>query len=152
MVGRTGKDRFGAVELLEGDQQGEFMLEGLWAEGPKHIGSGTGGGIPPVRGADHQRTPRDAAVLEILDFRGEGPAGKLPAALIKQDSIAALGEFAHPLRETGAGFDEMNFKFRASPKPPRIFLDAEAGKIQRRLAGGEDFPGQRWTGLKSAAW
>jgi hypothetical protein len=90
--------------------------------------------------------------LEGLDFRGEGTAGKLLAAFIEKNPEAALGEFTHPLCETRAGFDEVNFKLRATPEPARVFLDAEARKIQRGLAGGEDFPGQRWTGLKSAAW
>ena len=90
--------------------------------------------------------------MEGLDFRGECTAGKLLSALVEKDPEAALGEFTHPVRETRAGFDEMDFKLRAPPEPAGVFLDAEARKIERGLAGGEDFPGQRWTGLKSAAW
>jgi hypothetical protein len=90
--------------------------------------------------------------LEGLNFRGEGAAGKWLSPFIEEDSEAALGEFAHPLREARTGFDEMDFEFGTTPEPAGIFLDAEAGEIQRGLAGGEDFPGQRCTGLKSAAW
>ena len=32
VIRRTGEDRFGAVELFEGDKQREFVLEGLRAE------------------------------------------------------------------------------------------------------------------------
>ena len=152
MVGRTGKDRLGAVELLESDQQGQFVLEGLRAERPKQIGFRAGRGVPSIRRPDQQCTPRDPTILEGLDFRREGPTRKLPAAFIEKDPEAALGEFTHPLRETRAGFDKVNFKLRATSEPACVFLDAEARKIQRGLAGSEDFPGQRWTGLKSAAW
>jgi hypothetical protein len=37
----------------------------------------------------------------------------------------------------------MDFKLRATSQAATVFLDAQAGKIQRGLAGGEDFPGQR---------
>ena len=85
MVGRTGEDRLGAVELLESDQQGEFVLEGLRAEGPKQIGFRACRGVPSIRRPDQQRTTRNTAILEGLDFRREGPTRKLPASLIQQN-------------------------------------------------------------------
>lgn len=38
VVGMAGKDGVGAVELLEGDNEGEFVLKGEGAEGPEEVG------------------------------------------------------------------------------------------------------------------
>ena len=111
VIGRTGKDRLGAVELLESDQQGQFVLEGLRAERPKQIGFRAGRGVPSIRRPDQQCTPRDPTVLEGLDFRREGPTRKLPAPLIEKNPETPLGEFIHFFRETSAGFDEVDFEF-----------------------------------------
>ena len=43
VIRRAGEDGLGAVELLEGDDQGEFVLEGLRTEGPKEVGCGAVG-------------------------------------------------------------------------------------------------------------
>ena len=34
----AGEDGVGAVELFEGDNEGEFVLEGEGAEGPEEVG------------------------------------------------------------------------------------------------------------------
>jgi hypothetical protein len=51
----TGQDGVGAVELFEGDDEGEFVLEGERAEGPEEVGGVEQGLIVSVRPANDQR-------------------------------------------------------------------------------------------------
>ena len=152
VVGGAGEDGFGAVELLEGDEEGEFVLEGLWAEGPEEVGLGAGGFVPTVGGADHDGAAGGAAVLEGLDFGGEGAAGKHASAFVEEDEVGAFGQVEHALGEAGSGFYEMDFTFHSGGEAGGVVLDAEACKVEGGLAGGDDSPSQRSTGLKSAAW
>ena len=82
MVGGAGEEGFGAIDLLEGDEEGEFVLEGLGAERPEEIGVSAGGVVPPLGGSDEEGAPRDRAVLEFLDFGSEGATGKLFSILV----------------------------------------------------------------------
>ena len=84
MVGRSGEDRFGAVDLLEGYEQGEFVLEGLRAERPKQIGPRARDFIPSIGCADKQCKTRNRAVAELLDFGGKGATGEGFSALIEK--------------------------------------------------------------------
>ena len=140
------------MDLFEGDDEGEFVLEGLRAERPEEVGAGTGFFVPAVGGPDEEGAFGNRAVLEFLDFGGEGAAGEGGAAFVEQDAVAAFRKFQHAPVQGGSGFDEMDFGFARALDAGEVVLDAEAGEFERGLAGGEDFPGQRWTGLKSAAW
>ena len=152
VVGGAGEDSLGAVDLFEGDDEGEFVLEGLGTEGPEEVGAGAGFPIPAFGAADEEGDFWNGAVPEFLDFGGEGAAGECGAALVEQDAVAAIRKFQHAPVQGGSGFDEMDFGFARALEAGEVVLDAEAGEFERGLAGGEDFPGQRWTGLKSAAW
>ena len=143
MVGRSGENRFGAVNLLQGYKQGEFVLESLWAERPKQIGLRARGVIPSVGCTDKQRQTRNRAVAELLDFGRKGAAGEGSSTLIEKQTMAAIGKLEHPLVQAGTSFNKVALNFGKSPQAAEVILDADFCKIQRRSAGCDDFPGQR---------
>ena len=143
MVGRSGENRFGAVDLLEGYEQREFVLEGLRTQRPKQIGPRARGLVPSIGCADKERETRHRAVAELLDFRRKGAAGKGFSTFIEKHTMATIGKLKHPLVQVGAGFDKVALNLGKAPQSPEVILDADFGKIERRLAGSDDFPGQR---------
>lgn len=143
MVGRSGENRFSAINLFEGYKQGEFVLESLWAERPKQIGPRARGLIPSVGCADKQCETRNRAVAELLDFGRKGAAGEGFSTLIEKHTMAAIGKLEHPLVQAGTGFNEVALDFGKSPQAPDVFLNTDLCEIQRRSAGCDDFPGQR---------
>lgn len=143
MVGRPGEDRFGAVDLLEGYEQGEFVLEGLRAERPQQIGPRARDFIPSVGSADKECKMRNRAVAEFLDFGRKGAAGEGFSSLVEKHTVAALGKLEHPLVQAGTGFNEVALDFSKCPQAPEVFLNTDLCEIQRRSAGCDDFPGQR---------
>lgn len=151
MVGGTGKDHVSAVNLLEGDDQSEFMLEGECAQRPEEIRTASRGFVPSVGGADEESAARDRLVFEFSDSCGKSTAGELFAALIEKNAVATFRESEHALMETGAGFDKVGFDFCDRAKASEIFLDARSGESQGGLSGRDDPPVQRTMGLKSAA-
>ena len=114
MVGRSGEDRFSAVDLLEGYEQGEFVLEGLRAERPQQISPRAGGFIPSIGCSDQQCKTRNRAVAELLDFRRKGAAGEGFSSLVEKHTVAALGKLKHPLMQAGTGFDKVALNFGES--------------------------------------
>lgn len=151
MVGGTGKDHVSAVNLLEGDDEGEFVLEGECAQRPEEICAVSHRFVPSVGGADEEGAARDRMVFEFLDSCGKSTAGELFAALIEKNAVATFRESQHALMETGASFDKVGFHFCDRAKASEIFLDASSGESQRGLPGRDDPPVQRTMGLKSAA-
>ena len=143
MVGRSGEDRFGAVNLLEGYKQGEFVLESLRAERPKQIGLRARGFIPSIGCADKERQARNRAVTELLDFGGKGATGEGFSALVEKHAVATIGKLKHPLVQARSGFDKVALNLGKAPQSPEVFLDADFSEIKRRPTGGDDFPVQR---------
>ena len=143
MVGRSGEDRFGAVDLLEGYEQGEFVLEGLRAERPQQIGPRARDFIPSVGSADKECKTRNRAIAELLDFRRKGATGEGFSTLVEKQTVAAIGKLEHPLVQAGTGFDKVALNFGKCPQAPEVFLNTDLCEIQRRSAGCDDFPGQR---------
>ena len=143
MVGRSGENRFGAVDLLEGYEQGEFVLEGLRAERPQQTSPGAGGFIPSVGSSDQQCKTRNRAVAEFLDFGRKGAAGEGFSSLVEKHTVAAIGKLEHPLVQAGTGFNEVALDLGKCPQAPEVFLNTDFCEIQRRSAGCDDFPGQR---------
>ena len=143
MVGRSGEDRFGAINLFEGYKQGEFVLKSLRAERPKQIGPRARVLIPSVGCADKQCETRNRAVAELLDFRRKGAAGEGFSSLVEKHTVAALGKLKHPLMQAGTGFNKVALNFGKGVQSPEVFLDADFSEIERRPASSDDFPGQR---------
>ena len=128
MVGSTRKDHVRAVNLLEGDDESEFMLEGECTQRPEEIRAASHGIIPPVGGADEECAARDRLVFEFLDSCGKSTAGELLAAFIEQNAMATFRESEHAVVEPGAGFDKVGFHFGDRAEASEIFFDAQTGE------------------------
>ena len=143
MVGRSGENRFSAINLLEGYEQRKFVLEGLRPQRPQQIGPRARGIVPSIRCTNKERQTRHRAVAELLDFRRKGAAGKGFSTLIEKHTMAAIGKIEHPLVQAGTGFNKVTLDFGKSPQAGEVIFDTDFCEIQRRSAGCDDFPGQR---------
>ena len=139
----AGEDRFGAVDLLEGHEQSEFVLECLRAKGPEKIGAGSCGLIPATGGSHEQGETGNRAVAELLDFGGKCATGEGFSAFIEKHAVATFRKLEHPLVQAGPYFNEVTLDLGKRPQSAEVFLNACFGKIERGPAGGDDFPGQR---------
>ena len=95
MIRMTRHDGAGAVDLFEGDDEGEFVLQGESAEGPEETGrieQLAGVAIGP---ADDEGDGA-GGLLPGIDLRGELAAGELLAVFIEnhpETSFAAVQQF-----------------------------------------------------------
>ena len=128
MVGSARKDHVSTVNLLEGDDESEFMLERECAQRPEEIRAASHGFVPSVGGADEKGATRDRLVFEFLDPCGKRTAGELLAPFIEQNAVATLGEGEHAVMKTSAGFDKVGFHFGDSAEASEIFFDAQTGE------------------------
>jgi len=128
VVGSAREDHVGAVDLLEGDDESEFVLEGECAQRPKEIRTASHGFVPSVGSTDEEGAARDRLVFEFLDPCGKRAAGELLAAFIEQNAVASLGEREHAVMEPGAGFDKVGFHFGDRAEASEIFFDAQTGE------------------------
>ncbi len=87
-----GADRQRAVELLGGNDGGEFVRQGDASEGQCPVGAGERGGRPAVCAADGEDELLGAAVLHVSQRGGEVlGAGLLAAAVAEPDGGAGAG-------------------------------------------------------------
>ena len=128
MVGSAREDHVSAVNLLEGDDESEFVLEGECTQRPEEIRAASHGFVPSVGGADEKGATRDRLVFEFLDPCGKRTAGELLAPFIEQNAVATFRESEHALMETGAGFDKVGFHFGDRAEASEIFFDAQTGE------------------------
>lgn len=152
VVGSAGPDTACAIDLLERDDEREFVLEGKGAEGPEKIGFCTHGVAPSVGGPYEDGTLRDGAVLQSLEFRGKGFARELTSAFIKEDSETTFRLGQHPVMEVGGGFEKVGFDAGDGFEAREVVSDAGFCVGQGGASRDDDAPDQRGTGLKSAAW
>ncbi len=108
MIGRSGQDGHGAIQLLgqHGPRQG--VGPGLGAEGEGRGGGGADALVQPVGAADGEDQPPLAAVPEGGDVIGEGAAGEGLAALVAGDQAGTgrCGRFMGlKLRSSGSHDD-----------------------------------------------
>ena len=116
------------VNLLEGNDESELVLEGECAQRPEEIRAASHGFVPSVGGADEKGATRDRLVFEFLDSCGKSTAGELLAAFIEQNAVATLGEGEHAVMKTSAGFDKVGFHFGDRAEASEIFFDAQTGE------------------------
>jgi hypothetical protein len=81
----AGKNGVGAVELLEGDDESEFVLEREGAEGPEEVGGVEQRGIVSVGTAD-DHGDASPGLSPLVDFGGEFAAGRGRAAFVEHDA------------------------------------------------------------------
>jgi len=124
VVGGAREDHVSTVNLLEGDDESEFMLESECAQRPEEIRAASHGFVPSVGGADEESAARDRLVFEFLDSCGKSTAGELLAPFIEQNAVASLREGEHAFMEPAAGFDKVGFHFGDRAEASEIFFDA----------------------------
>lgn len=109
MVGVSGEDGGGAVELLGEDDAGELVGEGEAAEGEEEVGALVGGGGPAVGGTDGEDEALGSVVAEAADAGSEVLGGELLAAAIEQDAEGAdaAGLLVEPGEEGGLGIEDL---------------------------------------------
>ena len=75
MVGVARQNGAGAVELFEGDDEGEFVLEGQGAEGPEEVGGFEQRAVVAV-GAAEDDGHGTGSLLPLVELGGELAAGE----------------------------------------------------------------------------
>ena len=128
MVGSAREDHVSTVNLLEGNDESEFVLERECAQRPEEICAASHGFVPSVGGADEEGAAGDRLVFEFLDSCGKRTAGELLAPFIEQNAVATLGEGEHAVMKTSAGFDKVGFHFGDRAEASEIFFDAQTGE------------------------
>jgi len=103
VIGMSGADGECPVQLLGGDDGGEFVGEGDAAEGEGAVGAGEGRGGPAVGGADGEDELLGAGVLKGAEGGGEVLGGELLAAAVgeEEDRAGAGGGVGDEIEEFG---------------------------------------------------
>ena len=144
MVGNTGENRVRSIDLFERDDQGQFMLEGERAQGPKEVCAGQHAFREPVRPADDECADFSRIALDFPDLFGEPAAGKALAVFVENQAEAALAAaeqlaaFALGVRRLdGGGVDRAE-----ASQACEIFGDASTGIGEAGFADGNNTPAQ----------
>ena len=90
MIGRTGKDRHGAIDLLGQHEPRKRVRPGLGSEGEGLVGALDQGRIQAVGAADEEDEAALAPVAQGADLLGQASRRVLPAAFVAGDDIGAL--------------------------------------------------------------
>lgn len=131
----------GAVELFEGDNEGEFVLEGQGAEGPREVGLIEEALVVAIGPADEEGHIA-CRLLPLANLGGKFAAGERVATLVKNHAEASftadeqVGAFAGLVgRLDGEVFDRGELG-----QPPKILLASGLGVGESGLAHGEEEP------------
>src|ERR1700735_3937058 len=79
VIGMSGDDGQGAVDLFGEDDAGELMRQRHRPEGEKQVSAGAGGNGPSVRGTDGEHEILGAGVAKTADLGGKILGGEHPA-------------------------------------------------------------------------
>lgn len=111
VVGVTGEDGEGAVDLFGEDGAGEFVGQGDEAEREDKAGVAAGGVGPSVVGPDGEDYRLRAGVAETAEVSGEVLGGELLAAAVEEDEDrgGAGGLAVEPGEEGGLGVVGLGF-------------------------------------------
>ncbi len=143
MVRLAFEERVDPIELLEQDDEGEFVLEGEAAQGDDVVGGRAQGGTVAVGPADEDGDAFDSVELPALHPVGERSRGPDLASLVEGDAQRAFarGElgFAVLLR---AGVFSLGAQFHVgvAGEAPAVFLDSRLGMGQGGFSDREDLP------------
>ena len=141
MIWMPRQNGAGAVELFEGDDEGEFVLEGQGAKGPTEVGLMEEALVVAIGPADEE-SHITCLFLPLGDLRGKFATGRRVAALIKDHAEASfatgekVGAFACFVRR----FDGEVFDRGELGQPPKILLASGLGVGESGLAHGEEEP------------
>lgn len=149
MIRNPREDCLRAVELLKGDDEGEFVLKGHGAERPEEIGFFAHAGMVTVRTADQNGAGLARVEGDFFHFGGEGPAGEDFAAFIEDQPETIVAQCQQPFAFAGGvgGFDVFRLKRRETFEPREVFRRAVAGVGEAGFADNDEAPAQgriRW--------
>jgi hypothetical protein len=141
VVGMAGENRAGAVDLLEGNNQGEFVLEGEEAEGPEEVGLIEEALVMSIGTADDDGRGA-GGLLPFVEFRGELAAGELWSVLVEDDAEMAFaaGEEVGGFAGAVGGFDGDVLERRVFGEAGEVFVAAGFGVGEGGFADGEQQP------------
>lgn len=151
VVGDSRQDRVGAVDLLQGEDEGHFVLERQGAERPQEIGGFSDVIGQAIGSADHDGARFPGMVFDFPDFAGQGAAGEEFALFVEDEAeaIAAPGEELFGFAWRGRGLDGFDLDGRKAPEPGEIILHPLARVGEAGFADGNDAPTQG--GIRLAA-
>ena len=135
------EDGVGAVELFEGDDEGEFVLEGDGAKGPEEVGAFEESRGVSVGAADDEGD-RACRLLPMVDLGGELAAGELLSVFVENDAEVVLGAGQEVGGFTGAvgGFDGGLLDGRETREALEVFVTTGLGVSEGGFSDGEQQP------------
>ena len=141
MIWMPRQNGAGAVELFEGDDEGEFVLEGQGAKGPTEVGLMEEALVVAIGPADEE-SHIACFLLPLGDLHGKFATAQRVAALIKDHAEAsfAAGEKVGTFSCFVRRFDGEVFDRGELGQPPKILLASGLGVGESRLAHGEEEP------------
>ena len=131
----------GAVKLFEGDNEGEFVLQGQGTEGPAEVGLIEETLVVSVSAADDDGHGT-GGLLPLVELGGELAAGERRSMFVKNHAEAAftpgeeVGAFAWLVR----CFDRDVLDWREFGEAAEIFVASGFGVGQGGFADGEQQP------------
>lgn len=131
----------GAVDLFEGDDEGEFVLEREGAEGPDEVGFVDQFAGVSVGPADEEGDIASVG-LPLLELGGEGAAGEGLAVFVEDHAKAAFaaGQQFGGLAGLVTGLDGDQLERGNFFEAREILISSGPGVGESRFANGEDFP------------
>ena len=137
----AGEDRAGAVELLEGDDEGEFVLEGQGAEGPAEVGLIEETLVMSVSAADDDGHGT-GSLLPLVELGGELAAGEWRSMFVENHAEAAFtaGEEVGAFAWFVGCFDRDVLDGREFGEAGEILVASGLGVDEGGFADGEQQP------------
>lgn len=135
----ANEDGVRAVELFEGDNEGEFVLQGERTEGPEEIGLIEESFVVAV-GTANDHGHGAGGLLPLGELRGELAAGELLSVFVEDDPkiTLAAGEKFGGFAGAVGGFDAGMFDGCEFGEAGEVFVAAGFGIGEGRFADGED--------------
>lgn len=130
----------GSVDLLERDDQSQFMWERSLGQRPKAIRLFAHRRGVAIGSADQNGDAAIASEFLLFDEFCEIGTGELLTAFVHDDTETADGFFEKLLFFCVTGAKEFEFKFGHSAQATGVFLDSGSGERKLRFANGQNAP------------
>jgi hypothetical protein len=144
MVGESGEDGVGSIDLFEGNDESKFVLESQRAERPEQVRAFDNSWGESVCATDEKGTRFAWIGLDFPYFLGKRAAGQVFARFVQDQAKATfapveqLGALARRVRRLNVG----SLNSAEAAESSQVFGDASTGVGQARLANCDDTPAQ----------
>ena len=144
MVGQSGEDGMGSIDLFEGDDEGKFVLEGERAERPEQVCAFHDPGGKSVGAPDEQGTCFSRIGLDFPYHLRKRSAGQVLASLVENQAKASFApaEQLSGLTRRIGGLDIGSLDSAEAAEAREVFGNARAGVDQARFTNRDDAPAQ----------